>query len=190
MIDLPPPGDTGTTLVAALRARRSIRTFTDETLSMEQISDLLWATAGRTGPDGRYTAPAAGNLSALGVVIATHAGLFRYEPAHHALAEIRAGDLRLAIGDACGQDCVRTAAVVIVLAATPAVPAAKYDERAPRYVDFEMGHAAQNTLLEATALGLGAVPVGSFDDDAVTALIEAADGEIARYLIPVGVPAA
>ena|GEM_PF-5808387 len=45
--------------------------------------------------------------------------------------------------------------------------AAKYGDRAERYVHVEAGHATQNVLLECTALGLGAVPVGAFDDSKV-----------------------
>ena len=47
----------------------------------------------------------------------------------------------------------------------------KYGERAVRYVHIEAGHVPQNLLLQATALGLGAVPVGSFDDVAVSEIL-------------------
>lgn len=51
---------------------------------------------------------------------------------------------------------------------------------------MEAGHAAQNLLLEATALGLGATPVGAFDDAGVCRLLRLPDGETPLYLIPVG----
>ena len=53
----------------------------------------------------------------------------------------------------------------------------------------EVGHAAQNVLLQATGLKLGIVVVGAFDDDAVGRLIGMPDGELPLYLIPVGQPA-
>ncbi len=38
----------------------------------------------------------------------------------------------------------------------------KYDERGIEYVHMEAGHAAENLLLQATALGLRSVPVTGF----------------------------
>ena len=55
-----------------------------------------------------------------------------------------------------------------------------------RYVHIEVGHAAQNLALQATALGLGSVTVGAFDDDAVARLLKLPKGEAPFYLMPVG----
>jgi len=62
------------------------------------------------------------------------------------------------------------------------------DDRAIRYSDFEAGHAGQNLLLQAVTLGLGGVPVGSFDDLAVCRLLQLPDGEKPRYLFAIGRP--
>jgi nitroreductase len=64
-----------------------------------------------------------------------------------------------------------------------------YGGRAERYVVLEAGHAAQNLLLQAVALGLGAVPVGAFDDAAVSEVIGLPAAQSPLYLIPVGHPA-
>jgi nitroreductase len=55
------------------------------------------------------------------------------------------------------------------------------------YVYNEAGHCAQNILLEAVALGLGSVPVGAFDDEAVKTLLGLSQ-EQPLYIVPVGVP--
>ena len=65
----------------------------------------------------------------------------------------------------------------------------KYGERAERYVKIEVGHAAQNLLLQAVALDLGAVPVGAFHDDRDAAVMELPPNHEPLYLIPVGHPA-
>ena len=67
--------------------------------------------------------------------------------------------------------------------------AVKYGARAERYVLIEAGHAGQNLLLQASALGLGAVPTGAFDDARITELIGLPAGAEPLYLIPVGEPA-
>jgi nitroreductase len=55
-------------------------------------------------------------------------------------------------------------------------------------VNKESGHAAQNLLLQATALGLAAVPVGGFDPAALSRLVALPPGHEVLYLIPVGFP--
>jgi SagB-type dehydrogenase family enzyme len=85
------------------------------------------------------------------------------------------------------QEAVREAPVVIVIAAVYARTAQKYGEaRGPRYVHLEAGHAAQNVLLQAVALDLGAVPIGAFGDDAVQRVLALPADHAPLYLIPVG----
>jgi SagB-type dehydrogenase family enzyme len=64
----------------------------------------------------------------------------------------------------------------------------KYGERGRRYVYMEAGHAAQNLLLQATALGLGAVPIGAFHDEQIEKLMKLPAGQLALYLVPIGQP--
>jgi SagB-type dehydrogenase family enzyme len=67
--------------------------------------------------------------------------------------------------------------------------AVKYRGRAERYVHMEVGHAAQNILLEAVSLGLGAVPVGAFEDGRVRQVLKLPENQAPLMLIPVGQPA-
>ena len=60
--------------------------------------------------------------------------------------------------------------------------------RSSRYVHLEAGHAAQNLLLEAVALGLGAVPIGAFHDADVQKALSLPRNHEPLYLIPVGKP--
>ncbi|MCX8128459.1 MAG: nitroreductase family protein, partial [Synergistetes bacterium] len=58
-------------------------------------------------------------------------------------------------------------------------------ERGIRYVHFEVGHSAQNILLQAAALDLGAVPVGAFDDERLKELLKLSV-EQPLYIIAIG----
>lgn len=60
----------------------------------------------------------------------------------------------------------------------------KYLDRGRQYVHFEIGHAAQNVLLQAEALGLGTVPVGAFNDEEVRRVLGLSEDPL--YLMPVG----
>jgi SagB-type dehydrogenase family enzyme len=65
---------------------------------------------------------------------------------------------------------------------------AKYGDRGIRYADLEAGHAAQNILLQAVSLDLGAVPIGAFDDQRVKQVIASVENETPLYVMPVGHP--
>jgi SagB-type dehydrogenase family enzyme len=193
-ISLPAPARAGKlSLEEALSRRRSVREFAPSAkggLTPEQLSQLLWAAQGITHPEGLRTAPSAGALYPLELYVATSAGLFHYDPKHHALRRHSADDLRKELYRAAlEQESVRDAPAVFVFAAVYERTARKYGEaRTPRYVHIEIGHAAQNLLLEAVSLGLGGVPVGAFNDSEVKKVLRLPANEQPVYLIPVGSP--
>ena len=188
---LPTPDTAGEmSLEEALAARRSVREFEARPLTEAELGQLLWAAQGTTDGRGYRTAPSAGALYPLEVYVATADGLFHYEVDRHALAVVRRADLRPALHEAAlGQAAVGRAPAVFVIAAVYERTAAKYGaERSPRYVHLEAGHAAQNLLLQAVALGLGAVSIGAFDDAGVQQALGLPEEEQPLYLIPVGEP--
>ena len=166
-----------------------MRAFEDEPLTEQHLSQLLWATQGITGDDGLRAAPSAGALYPLEVYVATRTGLDHYEPERHALTVTRTGDLRPALCRASlDQTAIRQAPAVFVIAAVQVRTAKQYGEWSRRYVDMEIGHAAQNLLLQAVALGLGGVPIGAFHEDRIRRTLMLPEQEEPRYLIPVGRP--
>ncbi len=190
-IALPAPVRQGQMSVEeALRRRRSVREFSGKPLTYQQLGQLCWAAQGITQRDGRRTAPSAGALYPLELYVVTAIGFFHYEPARHELEVLDRRDLRRDLHRAAlSQDSVRDAAAVFVITGNYARTAGKYGSaRSPRYVHLEAGHAAENLLLEAVALDLGAVPVGAFDDARVQKAVSLPAGEEPLYLIPVGHP--
>ncbi len=193
---LPPPAmDAGHSLVQALRERRSVRAFGPGALSLAELSQLLWAAQGVTAPAGQRTAPSAGALYPLelrvvvGAVAGLAPGVYRYLPAGHRLERGDPRDPRPALAAAAhAQSWVRENAALVILSAEYARTTGKYGQRGVRYAHLEAGHAAQNLLLAATALGLGSVIVGAFDDDAVARALGLPPGEAPLVLIPLGRP--
>jgi SagB-type dehydrogenase family enzyme len=188
---LPSPRPVGPlSLEEALRSRRSYRSFTTEPLTRVEIGQLLWAGQGRTDAAGHRGGPSAGATAPLELDIVTIDGLARYVPDGHALILRGTTDLRPALRQAAlDQASISEAPLVIVISAVIERTAERYgSERAERYVALEAGHAAQNVLLEAVCLGLGAVPVGAFDDAGVGSVLALAADEAPLYLIPVGHP--
>ena len=187
-LTLPAADKTGSlSLEAVLAKRRSARQFTRAALTREQIGQLLWAAQGVTGNRGYRTAPSAGALYPLEVYVATRAGVFRYVPRDHRLAPVAERDVRAALHRAAlSQEAVQSAPAVFVIAADYARTRRKYGGRAERYAHLEAGHAAQNLLLQATALGLAGVPIGAFTDGEVQRVLGCSSAHAPLYVIPVG----
>jgi len=191
----------------ALSKRRSIRTYSGENLTIEEVSQLLWAAQGITSPWGGRTAPSAGALYPLelylvvGDVEGIDKGVYKYKPEEHELEKVVDGDKREALAEAAvgpNQKHVRDAAMTIVFTAVYERTTAKYKTpvyeertgasylRGIRYVHMEAGHAAQNVYLQAVSLDLGTFVIGAFIDDRVKETVNAEKQEEPLYIMPVG----
>ncbi len=191
IVTLPDPLTDGQmSLEAVLRRRHSVREFSTEPLALEDISQLLWSAQGITDASGHRTAPSAGATYPLELYLVTGEGVFHYIVQDHILQGVREGDLRRDLYDASlEQEFILEAPATIVFTAVFARTEQRYGStRSPRYVHVEVGHAAQNLLLQAAALGLGAVPVGAYEDARVSSVLDLPAEHIPLYLIPVGHP--
>jgi len=188
VIALPAPRlESDVSLEEALRRRRSVRSYAEEPLTLEEIGQLFWAAQGITDERGFRTAPSAGALYPLELYAVTDETLYHYLPHGHQAERRRIEDWRAPLCEAAlSQEWVCQAPVIFVITAVYARTAVKYGQRAVRYVRLEAGHAAQNLLLQVVALDLGAVPVGAFYDDQVQAALGLPADHEPLYLIPVG----
>jgi len=79
-IQLPNPQmEGGKPLMQVLKDRKTVRTFSEEKLPMQTLSNLLWAAFGINRPDGRRTAPSAKNWQEIDIYVATADGLFLWD---------------------------------------------------------------------------------------------------------------
>ena len=189
-VALPPPNSKGQmALEAAIAARRSVRTFEPYDMSLEEISQLLWAAQGITGQqDFKRAAPSAGGCCPLEFYTCTEEGVYRYQPDGHRLQPHLDRDIRPAlVRGSWDQRFLGTAAAVFAISAVFARTTSKYGERGQvRYVGMDVGHAAQNLLLQAVTLGLASVPVGAFDDSTIAQALSLPSEEEPLYLLTVG----
>jgi len=188
MIKLPEPVFTNRSIETCIQARRSIRSFQDYDLTLQEISNILWAAQGITDTVNNFrTVPSAGATYPLEILIAKKDGLFQYIPQSHSLKKLAHTDLRVDIAKAAlAQMFIGNAGIVVIIAAAFERTTWRYGQRGERYVNNEVGHCAQNIHLEAVALDLGSVPIGAFDDDQIRNIL-LFDAE-PLYIIPVGKP--
>lgn len=193
-IKLPSPVFKGNISVEeAISKRRSVRNYSDDSLSLQEAGQLLWAAQGITSPGGKRTAPSAGALYPLEVYLVSKAikglpaGIFHYLPEEHSLEQTGTGDMfgKLYFS-AMMQESIKRGAGIIVLTAVYSRTTWKYGDRGERYVHMEAGHAAQNVCLQAVSLDIGTVTIGAFRDSAVCNLMNLKSNEVPLYLMPVG----
>jgi SagB-type dehydrogenase family enzyme len=197
-IDLPEPGKLpGPTAEETIRQRRSRRNYSGRDMTLEELSELLFHTAGITGESWGQklrAAPSAGALYPIETYLVIHrvgdleTGLYHYAVEEHALELLQAGDLRREIAQhGLMQEFLGQANLVFVFTAIFQRLRWKYQERSYRYALIEAGHLGQNLYLTATSMGMGACAAGAFVDDDLNSLL-GVDGqeEAAVYMLAAG----
>ncbi len=157
------------TVFQALRRRRTSREIGRRKLSLQQISDILWAANGVNRARGRgpfgatgRTAGSASNSQEILVYAAMADGTYLYQPEAHVLLPIAKGDLRnLAISRGQSPAGGRAPLRLIYLVDTERFKSAGFQEpglydpeRRKAYYFVDTGLIAQNVYLAAAALGL------------------------------------
>lgn len=188
-IKLPEPKTSGKMSVEeSIWRRRSERSFYPNELTIDQLSQLLWAGQGITEKTwGFRAAPSSGALYPLTLYVLKKDGIFKYVPDGHKLVQTLAEDRRPSLVRASlGQSYIGEAPVVIAICGNFRISEAKYGQRAYRYLNMEVGHIAENIHLQAVAMGLVSLPIGAFWDDVVAKALELPDTQDPFYIIPIG----
>ena len=171
-ITLPAPDKKGgKPLMQALSERQSVRSFTNESLTLQQLSDLLWAANGINRPDEKKrTAPTSMNNQEIDVYVALQSGLYLYDETAHILKFIKNKDIRSITGT---QSFVGNAAVNLVYVAdmgktgkAEGATITDSDLLAP-YADAAF--VAQNVYLYCASENLGTVVRGLIPRDILAA---------------------
>lgn len=193
-VALPPPARDGSvSLEVAIHSRRSGRTFSQAALTLSEVSQLLWAGQGITHPEGYRTVASAGAIYPLtlylmvGRVGGLEAGVYQYVPRAHQLSEVLLGDAWSKLWSTVLADRhVKESAAVLAVTASLDRITSKYGERAERFTHIEVGHVVQNVYLQAAAMGLATVEVGSFNDSEVAAILGCSESETPMIMMPLG----
>lgn len=176
----------GLPLWDTIRERRSCRDFGGVPLSLEALSQLLWASQGITKKIQGFelrAAPSAGALYPIETYLAVlnvdglEPGIYHHDIRHHELEPVKKGDCRADVAAALlDQQFIVKANVVFIWTAIFQRSKWKYQQRAYRYIYLDAGQIAQNLSLASVALGLGSCQIGALYDDEINALL-GIDGE-------------
>jgi len=185
-------------VIDAIRARKSHRAYSEDPISLEELSYLLWATQGvqDVTPTGtRRTVPSGGSRHPFETYLAVQrvtglqGGLYRYQPLEHALCQLppipeQTDSLVKACWD---QRFVGKAAVVFIWAAVPYRTEWRYSTVSHKVIAMDAGHLCQNLYLACESIGAGTCAIGAYDQATMDALL-GVDGtdEFVIYVAPVG----
>lgn len=204
LIDLIPPElftcGSEMSVLDALRHRKSRRVFSDDALTLEELSFLLWSMQGvkkilNKGYITLRTAPSAGarhpfeTYAAVFNVKGLEEGIYRYLPLDHKLlftgssANLKKELAEAALGQKFAADC----AVAFILTAVPYRTEWRYDIGAHKLIALDAGHAFENLYMAAESINAGTCAIGAYDQEKMDKLLNVdGEDEFAVYLAPVG----
>lgn len=169
----PPDLDKGISIMQALKKRKTNRNITDKKLTLQQLSELLWAADGVNRPDGKRTSPAAMAIYSVDIYVVLPEGVYLYDVAKHQLGLIAKGDFRKLAGT---QDFVYIAPVNLVYVLNfkgwQNARSQVSDEKRTLWVHCEVGFLAQNVYLYCASEGLGSTVRGIIDQKKFGELIK------------------
>ncbi|WP_292590550.1 SagB/ThcOx family dehydrogenase [Mesotoga sp. UBA5557] len=204
LISLPDPNSTDL-IMKDLReivfSRESRRVYSDEKLSLEALSFLLWSSQGvKAVMKNNYatlrTVPSAGarhpfeTYIFVRLVKGLKRGLYRYVALSHSLVLEKEGDFASEVADAAlGQKFVGHCAATFVWSVIPYRTEWRYDLTSYKPILLDAGHICQNLYLACEALNLGTCAIAAYDQEKIDKLI-GLDGydEFVIYMAPVGKP--
>ncbi len=188
-----------TSLRQLVEQRRTLRRYSGQPLTLEELAYLLWISQGvkriSPRPSTARTVPSAGARHAFETYVLANQveglqpGLYRYLAIEHALQPANLSpEINEQITQACDdQSQIRNSAATFVWVAVTARMVYRYGQRGYRYLHLDAGHVCQNLYLAAENIGGGACAIAHFHDDQLNAVM-GVDGEeqFVIYLASVG----
>jgi SagB-type dehydrogenase family enzyme len=163
-LELPAPQKTGgMPLMEALAKRATVRSFDTTDISMQQLSNLLWASFGVNRPDGRRTAPSANNKQEIDIYVLLKEGAYVYDAQNNKLDLVSSQDLRSQAADQRFAD----APVQLIFVADLTKRGGNSEEEKLRMANIDCGYISQNTYLYCTSEGLATGARATVNRDAL-----------------------
>jgi len=199
LITLPEPKCGDVKLVDALKARRSVRQYSQTIFSLSELSFLLEHTCRvqkiigdniasfRPAPSGGARHPFETYL-VIKNIVGIECGLYHYLPLSHQLEKLtdafRSEDIVESVN---GQKFVSDANVVFYFSAIPYRAEWRYGLKSHKVMLIDLGHLGQNLYLAAEGINAGSCAIASYDQEKADALFNL-DGidEFIVYIMPVG----
>ena len=182
-----PDMDRGLTIMKAFEKRASATSFSSRELSLQDLSDLLWASAGINRPEnGKRTSPTAVNAQDIDVYVLMKSGAYLYDAKTHSLTGVAAGDNRKMVSER--QTNFANAPVMLVMVSD--ISRFRGDDRDLKltWAAMDAGIVSQNIAIFCAGTGLVTRPRASMDTEGLKKLLELSATQYPLLNNPVGYP--
>ncbi len=173
-------------LYQVITGRKSSRLYEQDSLTLKELSYLLWMTQGIkdiTGAAHRVTlrnVPSAGARHALETYIFVNRveelepGCYHYLPQTHELELISQDPQQIQKLSAafCGQTFFGGCAAAFVWTAVPYRMEWRYGTMAEKLILLDAGHVCQNLYLAGASIGCGVCAIGAYEQDKADELLD------------------
>jgi hypothetical protein len=179
-----PNKNRGTSVMAALNDRHSTREFSTEKLSLQDLSDLLWAANGINRPNGRRTAATARDNQDIDVYAIMEDGAYFYDAKNNELTPVAQGDYRDLIADK--QVSVKDAPVSLLVVSDISRFTDLDTETQKQWGALDAGIVSQNIMIFASGCGFVTVPRVYMNKDELKKVLKLTETQIPMINNPVG----
>lgn len=180
-----PEKKAGLSVMETLANRHSTREFSNKNLTLQELSNLLWAANGINRPEkGMRTAPSAMNAQEVDVYVCMEEGAFLYDAKSNQLQPVIQEDLRGLVGGK--QTFVKNAPVVLLMVSDLSKLPGGNSEQTKLMAAIDAGIVSQNISLACSGLGLITVPRASMDKEALAQKLKLKSTQLLLMNNPVG----
>lgn len=180
-----PEKKAGLSVMETLANRHSTREFSNKNLTLQELSNLLWAANGINRPEKRMrTAPSAMNAQEVDVYVCMEEGAFLYDAKSNQLQPVIQEDLRGLVGGK--QTFVKNAPVVLLMVSDLSKLPGGNSEQTKLMAAIDAGIVSQNISIACSGLGLITVPRASMDKEALAQKLKLKSTQLLLMNNPVG----
>lgn len=185
-IQLPTPQKSGgKPLMECLNERQTDRGFDSKKISLQDLSDLVWAANGINRPKAdKRTVPTATNWQEMELYVALEEGIYHYNAEKHELELVKKGDFRKECGS---QPFVAKAPACFIYTANHNKKGKITDpEKQKEYSFHHTGYMAQNVYLVCASKDMATVILGMVNKEELAQVIGLPENHIVIFTQPVG----
>lgn len=180
-----PEKKAGLSVMETLANRHSTREFSNKKLTLQELSNVLWAANGINRPEkGMRTAPSAMNAQEVDVYVCMEEGAFLYDAKSNQLQPVIQEDLRGLVGGK--QAFVINAPVILLMVSDLSKLPGGNSEQTKLMAAIDAGIVSQNISIACSGLGLITVPRASMDKEALAQKLKLKSTQLLLMNNPVG----
>jgi SagB-type dehydrogenase family enzyme len=176
-------------LTHLIHKRKSVRRFSDSSISINEISEILFNAYSLKDAEGSMTIPVAGGLSIMSLLVFLYENnswiAYKYNHLNYHLEKLDNSIENLSKFFYTQSVDFNSAKACIIISSELCALSQVYLSRAFKFSAFQAGHVAQNILLTATALGLNGIPLGSLIESEIMTSFDMVD-EYPLYAVVLG----